>query len=937
MFIRLSLLPYWLLAAAATSVGSVSAGTGNLEWEPFAGPAPLGIVEPAVMSEPIILENPMLRAMLENLYAVPYAPGEAMLLRLRPGQGGVKAFGFWVGPDEFSLLVREGDGWELVTPGHKEKVSRPEIAYFGHEVSGQAVEWTEPARAIVVGGNGPESIRVRRVRLWEAGCTEMVLQRGERELRQAREFLGWAKKPHPAEEAAVERCTEAIQEVRRKLEKRTAGLLDDYMSLPEPRYALEVIAWLVRVYHRNGSLERIGYGESWDTVFYGRREFTPCIDARIAAQEALWSERPETLGAEAKEVFGQDARFAVSITHGLRKFRRDKPFPEPLKRAYRMYLAREEYEPFQVVVASLGEAVRNVRVRVKWEGKGPHPEVTLRPVGYVETKPDPDNFAEYIGWWPDPLMPPGPVDVAAGETQPVWGTVHATNGTAAGEHRGRVIVTAEGMVPLECELVAHVFDFDLGFTHLRSLLSLRLNSIKKFYKLDDVPQDIRRRWYAFCLKYRMNPNNIYEEDYLPGDEDIRFCADRGLSSMVMHVRPLPGGTRNTRESLQVWVSNDNEAFHEVEGDWTVGHDEEGNLVIDGLDETARYFKVHSLIADHEYEFWLRNLKPGQILAYEGEREFTGPAAHVSSEDGTKPLLFTQTPYYHPLDRFRSSLGVDLGRPRYVTRLVLRAGLTAAEAVERVRHFYDVAKVHGLGDRAYVYGFDEWRNTEHYDLIRHSFELLKKRVPGIKACSTVSFPVEPITETIDAWCPGLCYEFAGYKDARKRGQEVWYYSGAAPYAPFPTHELVDVPAVEARAFFWIAWRYQYTGWLHWQLNCWYDNMDGDDRWPEVPWNATHAGRTHNGETGYIYPGPEATPLPSVRLENMRDGIEDYDYFWILNEAVNKLPDGDPRKARGRKLLQESIMTLCPSRAHFERDPERVLAIHRRLGQAIEDLM
>jgi hypothetical protein len=28
--------------------------------------------------------------------------------------------------------------------------------------------------------------------------------------------------------------------------------------------------------------------------------------------------------------------------------------------------------------------------------------------------------------------------------------------------------------------------------------------------------------------------------------------------------------------------------------------------------------------------------------------------------------------------------------------------------------------------------------------------------------------------------------------------VWYYAGGTPYDPFPTHELLDVPAVEARA-------------------------------------------------------------------------------------------------------------------------------------------
>jgi hypothetical protein len=143
-------------------------------------------------------------------------------------------------------------------------------------------------------------------------------------------------------------------------------------------------------------------------------------------------------------------------------------------------------------------------------------------------------------------------------------------------------------------------------------------------------------------------------------------------------------------------------------------------------------------------------------------------------------------------------------------------------------------------------------------------------------------------------------------------------------------------VEARAFFWVAWRFQYAGWLHWELNVWRNNMAGSKRWPEVPWDPARGG-IRNGEVGRIYPGPEVTPLPSVRLENMRDGIEDYDYFWTLNEICRKLPDGDPRKAAALQLMEESIRSLCSSRGRFERDPERIMGIHEQLGRAIERLL
>ena len=113
------------------------------------------------------------------------------------------------------------------------------------------------------------------------------------------------------------------------------------------------------------------------------------------------------------------------------------------------------------------------------------------------------------------------------------------------------------------------------------------------------------------------------------------------------------------------------------------------------------------------------------------------------------------------------------------------------------------------------------------------------------------------------------------------------------------------------------------------------MDGEKRWPEVPWDPARSG-VRNGEVGRIYPGPDATPLPSVRLENMRDGIEDYDYLWLLRDRAGKLPADSAQRRAAEKLIEDTIVALCPSRAHFERDPARVLAHHEELGLALERL-
>ncbi len=923
-----------LLAAVALAVCGAPI-SAQLTWQPHASGLQGGLRGPAVVSSPLEVGNPFLDLINERLYEIPWAPGEAILLRPRASARGLEAFGFWHSESEYVLAVRAGRGWQLLVPGSEpQPLDEVELAFFGTGASGRSVEWSGPVRILACGENPADGLHVRTVELWDAGCIEMVLRRGERELELAREFLSYARIPCPDEQRMVALAQAGIDRRRADLHRRTFGLLDEYMSLPEPGYALENIVWFARLYNRRNSFEKIDRPDAWQTLFYGRPEFEPCRQARIAAQEAVWNQRTDTLGAEARQLHGDAADFALSITHGLVKYRRDRPLAETLKSSYRATMARGEHESFQVVIGAIGRPVHNALVTVDWDGPGPHPDVTLRPVGYVETKPDPDNLAEYVGWWPDPLMPPGPVDVAEWETQPVWGTLKASADTPPGRHTATVTVTADGMQPLRCSLEVDVLDFDLGFTRLPSLLSLRLQSIKAFYKLDDVPQDVRRRWYEFCLEYRMNPNNIYARDWIPAEEDLAFCIERGFNAMVMTTGNLRTTTRNSPENLQLWFSDDNADYTLLPAGWSLSHSAEGDVIITGIDLNARYIKVHSLIEDDKYEFSFKTLEAGNITALDGETRYIGPVGWVGPDDGTKPLRSFGAMWGAALDHQRTSLGVDLGQSRRITGLVLHSALEAT--LERARDFWEVAQRHGMGDRAYIYGFDEWRHVEQYGDIKATYDLLKTVAPGIKASSTVVHPVDPIKETIDAWCPALCYDYPGYREARQRGQEVWYYAGGAPYDPFPTHELLDVPAVEARAFFWPAWRYQYHGWLHWELNVWTNNMSGDERWPDVPWDPARGG-IRNGEVGRIYPGPDATPLPSIRLENMRDGIEDYDYFWLLQDAINRLDGADPERARLQNLIDETIAELCPSRGHFARDPQRVLEIHTMLGRELEALL
>jgi hypothetical protein len=124
--------------------------------------------------------------------------------------------------------------------------------------------------------------------------------------------------------------------------------------------------------------------------------------------------------------------------------------------------------------------------------------------------------------------------------------------------------------------------------------------------------------------------------------------------------------------------------------------------------------------------------------------------------------------------------------------------------------------------------------------------------------------------------------------------------------------------------------------------WRDNHAGDQRWPDVPWKPAtwrnDAGHPHHGDGQLLYPGPNREPFSSVRLENLRDGIEDYEYFWLLREAVTRLKERDAGKhavliAEAERLLAIDD-AVVKDLTHFTDNPRLVRETRAALAQAIE---
>lgn len=249
----------------------------------------------------------------------------------------------------------------------------------------------------------------------------------------------------------------------------------------------------------------------------------------------------------------------------------------------------------------------------------------------------------------------------------------------------------------------------------------------------------------------------------------------------------------------------------------------------------------------------------------------------------------------------------------------------AEIAVLLDPYVEVLRDQGLAEKAYIYGFDEVR-SDQFKSMQRIFGFFKQRYPDIKTMTTAHSPgyglASDLDEVVDIWVPlSPAYDLAAAEEARRRGREVWWYTCISPLYPH-ANWFVEYPALEARLLWWMAYQQRVQGFLYYAVNRW----PGQDEIlrlvgaNKTNWNPASF-RTANGDGSLFYAGPDG-PVTSVRFENVRDGIEDFELLHLLAENAG---DGGEQS---RQLSGE----LIRSRTDFSRSDEQFSRVRRRLLEA-----
>ncbi len=170
----------------------------------------------------------------------------------------------------------------------------------------------------------------------------------------------------------------------------------------------------------------------------------------------------------------------------------------------------------------------------------------------------------------------------------------------------------------------------------------------------------------------------------------------------------------------------------------------------------------------------------------------------------------------------------------------------------------------------------------------------------------------------------------YSGLVSAGKDLWWYQscmshgcGDPPdsecYRAWPSY-MIDHTAVRNRVMGWMSYRYDIRGELYFDVNYCYGVSD--------PWS-TQFHFDGNGDGTLYYPGrPDIVggtthiPIESIRLKHIRDGLEDYEYFLLLEQQ------------QGRAAVLAVLAQVVTNAYTYTGDPDLMLAVRHQIGSTID---
>ena len=292
-------------------------------------------------------------------------------------------------------------------------------------------------------------------------------------------------------------------------------------------------------------------------------------------------------------------------------------------------------------------------------------------------------------------------------------------------------------------------------------------------------------------------------------------------------------------------------------------------------------------------------------------------------------------------------GIPEGHPAYET--LLARYLRGVESHLREK---------GWLEMAYVYWFDE-PDPKDYEFVMNGFRKIHRHAPGLRTMLTEQ-PERTLAGGPSIWCPQPQHLASPVtEERRKAGDEMWWYICCGPKAPY-VGEFIDHPGTDLRVWLWQTWKENVTGVLIWDTAFWHSGKayPGKGNWQnpyEDPMSWCSAARFKdgtripwgNGDGRFLYPPRAAAdgrqqgtvldgPVVSLRLELLRDGIEDYEYLALLKRRLAAATGLSAAERAACEALLVVPDEITKSLVEYTEDPTPIERRREQIARALERL-
>jgi hypothetical protein len=625
------------------------------------------------------------------------------------------------------------------------------------------------------------------------------------------------------------------------------------------------------------------------------------------------------------------------------------------KDSVRIYAARGERESVQVCIQGGrgGMRVKEVDAQALDDDVGA-PDVYC--VGYLQVEGPSSRADHQAPLWPDPLLPFAPFEVAEKQTRALWLTYEVSRDAKPGLHKGAIKIVPEKGGVKTIPVTVEVFDFTLPeVPSLAAYFPLDRKPIRSFYQIPDRILEPWKPIYDTLGKERISFGLWTDGDLTKVSEDGSANAD-ALKEHVEYavnashmaainvgkgnaaISPFPAPAEGVvQDPLQLYLHDIDNWLDEKgwlergfvqplppqeQADWQEARnayfrvwraDKRISRLLAGAlhPMLERYTDIWAVPLRYYHPFAQQRLQEGFSLRAEPAHPVAEFEASSSGGGGTYSFVNTDpseacdgslfTAWISaaaPTERAPQWIRFDLQEPVRTSRIRVawRPGLEPTEIRVRTsleRHVVNDADVRWEHHFAVDPLDESWsegrfRGDKPFDSL--TLEFSASQTGGPVAVSEIEFGDPPRQESVERIAP----------------LRIWTYSLAGDFPSF----FVDEQPAETRLLAWACWGHNASGFLGESLTRWPAAWKGLANNPPLTWSDGGW-----GENFLFYPGPKG-PLPSLRAERLRDGIEDYEYLKRLAAAVkderikdSKLAQWSGRRFFAADVTAEGLATLA----------------------------